>query len=72
MEIAVGDGICSRLNHVLTVSAASASTCSEQHTVTNFYGEKYDQKRIERKHVQDAVPRGVPQSGRDAGAGGTF
>jgi hypothetical protein len=29
MEIAVGDGICSHLNHVLTVSAASASTWPE-------------------------------------------
>jgi hypothetical protein len=29
-QIAFGNGICSHLNQVLTVSAASASTCSEQ------------------------------------------
>jgi hypothetical protein len=32
-KIAFGDGICSHLNHVRTVSAASASTCSEQLTI---------------------------------------
>jgi hypothetical protein len=31
-KIAVGDGICSHLNHVHTVSAASASTCSEPYS----------------------------------------